>query len=209
MQNARKVAVAGFFAAGAALLLAACATRVAHVEPVPPDRTHVDYALLMPPGQPRYEMDDLALFVMPIELESPTPAFPAGIPGGDVAPVTVCVEAWLDDAGDISRLVPAHGGDACPQQADAQLAPYEQAVVKTMHAWSFSAAAICRFPERLRAQRDRGDCRGKDIALTHVPVRLTYAFTFERRAGRAQVGSARLDGKPAAANGSDARGRPR
>lgn len=181
------------------VLLSACATRVAHVGTVPASITRVDHALLLPPGQPRYEMDELALFVMPMELESPSPAFPAGIPGGDVAPVTVCVEAWLDDAGDISRLVPARGGDDCPRQADTRAASFEQAVVEAMRAWSFSAAAICRFPERLRAQRERGDCRGKDIELTHVPVRLTYAFTFERHAGRAQVVSTRLPGAPAAA----------
>jgi hypothetical protein len=60
-----------------------------------------------------------------------------------------------------------------------------------MRRWTFSAAAICRFPERLRAQRERRDCTGKDVALTHVPVRLTYAFTFERQAGRARVAGGR------------------
>jgi hypothetical protein len=185
------------------VLLAACATRVAHVDHAPAGSTRVDHALLMPPGQPRYEMDDLALFVMPMELESPPPAFPAAIAAGDVAPVTVCVEAWLDEAGDVTRLVPARGGDGCPRQADAQATPFEQAAVQAMHAWSFSAAAICRFPERLRAQRERGDCRGKDVALTHVPVRLTYAFTFERQAGRAQVASTRLGGGGQAATPAD------
>ncbi len=193
MVAGRGKAVARLCAAGTAFLLAACATRVAPVD-APASSTHVEHALLMPPGQPRYEMDDLALFVMPMELESPSPAFPAEIPAGDVAPVTVCVEAWLDGGGDISRLAAAHGVDGCPERADAQAEPYERAVVDAMRAWSFSAAAICRFPEHLRAQRERRDCRGKDIALVHVPVRLTYAFTFERHAGRAQVVSARLEG---------------
>lgn len=185
-------------AACVAVLLTACATRVAHVDSVSADSTRVDHALLLPSGQPRYEMDDLALFVMPMELEAPSPAFPAGIPGGDVAPATVCVEAWLDDAGDVTRLAPARGGDGCPKHGGAQAAPFEQAAVQAMHAWSFSAAAICRFPARLRAQRERGDCRGSDVELTHVPVRLTYAFTFERRAGRAKVASTRIG------NGNDA-----
>jgi hypothetical protein len=181
-------------AAALAVLLTACAAGVAHVDPAPADSTRVDHALLKPAGQPQYQMDDLSLFVMPMELDAPPPAFPAGGAGGDVAPVTVCVEAWLDDAGDVSQLVPARGADGCPERADPAAAPYEQAVVQAMQAWSFSAAAICRFPERLRAQRERGDCRGKDVELTHVPVRLTYAFTFERHAGRAQVVSARLRG---------------
>jgi hypothetical protein len=204
MANARTRTAAAFLAAAVLFLLTACATRVGHVGPAPADDARVDHSLLMPQGQARYELDDLALFVMPMELASPAPAFPAGIPAGDVVPVTVCVETWLDDAGDVTRLLPARGVDGCPPQADAQAAPYEQAVVQAMRAWSFSAAAICRFPERLRAQRERGDCRGEDVALTHVPVRLTYAFTFERRAGRAQVISARLPGGQAAASAAGA-----
>lgn len=193
MARMRARIAARFSGAAIAVLLAACAARVAHVD-APPDRTRVDHALLKPADQPQYHMDGLTLFVMPMELESPPPAFPATIPAGDVAPVTVCVEAWLDDTGDISRLVPARGGAGCPGQTEAGVGPYEQAVVQAMQAWSFSAAAICTFPERLRAQRDRGDCRGRDVVLTHVPVRLTYAFTFERRAGRDQVASTRLGG---------------
>jgi hypothetical protein len=177
-------------AAGVAALLTACATRVAHVD-VPADRRRIDHALLKPTDQPQYQMDDLSLFVMPMELKSPPPAFPAGIAPGDLAPVTVCVEAWLDDVGNVARLAPVHGGAGCPTQADAGVAPYEQAVVEAMHRWMFSAAAICRFPERLRAQRERRDCTGKDVRLTHVPVRLTYAFTFERQAGRTRIAGGR------------------
>jgi hypothetical protein len=48
---------------------------------------------------------------------------------------------------------------------------------------------------------------GKEVKLTHVSVRLTYAFTFERRAGRAQIVSRRLPGAqgPATASGDAAR----
>ena len=197
MDYARTRTVVAYLAASVLFLPTSCATRVAHDGPGPADRARVDHALLMPSGQPRYEMDELALFVMPMELESPAPAFPAGIPAGDVAPVTVCVEAWLDDAGDVTRLQPARGVDACPRQADAQATPYERTVVQATQPWTFPAAPSCQFPERVRAQRERGDCRGRDVVLTHVPVRLTYAFTFERRAGRAQVVSTRLPGRQA------------
>jgi hypothetical protein len=207
MAQGRTKVVARLSAAGALLVLTACATRVARVDPAPADSARVDHTLLLRSGQPRYEMDELTLFVMPMELESPSPVFPPAIAAGDVAPVTVCVEAWLDAAGDITRLLPARGGDGCPQRSDIQAATYEQAVVKAMQAWTFSAAAICHFPERLRAQRARGDCRGKEVELTHVSVRLTYAFTFERRAGRAQIVSRRLPGAqgPATASGDAAR----
>lgn len=178
------------FAAAGMFTLTACAARVAHVQASPPDRMRVDYALVQQANQPQYRMDELTLFVMPSELESPPPAFPAEAAPGDVAPLTVCIEAWLDAAGEITRLAPARGGDGCPGQADVGLAPYEQASVQAMRAWSFSAAAICRFPAHLRAQRERGDCRGSEVVLEHVPVRLTYAFTFERHAGRAQVRAA-------------------
>jgi hypothetical protein len=173
-----------------AILPAACATHVAHVG-AQAGRTRVDHMLLLQPGQPQYRMDDLALFVMPMELDAQPPAFPPGIAAGDVAPVTVCVEAWLDDEGDISRLAPVHGGEGCAEQADAQVAPFEQVAVQAMHGWRFSAAAICRFPERLRAKRERGDCTSPGIELTHVPVRLTYAFTFERHAGRDRIAGGR------------------
>jgi hypothetical protein len=197
----RVLAIAGF-----PILLTACATRVAHVEPASADSTRIDHALVLQPGQPQYHMDDLSLFVMPMELESPPPAFPSGLDEGDLAPVTVCVEAWLDEVGDVTRLVPAREVDGCPRHADAQAAaPYEQAVVQAMQAWTFSAAAICHFPEHLRAQRERGDCRGREIALTHVPVRLTYAFTFERHAGKAQVASSRLVGGRGASSGEPGR----
>ena len=179
---------------GMAVLFTACAARVAPVEPVPVDSVRVDHALLLPPGQPQYQMDERSLFVMPSEIVSPAPAFPPGVAAGDVAPLTVCVEAWLDETGDITRLASLRGSDGCPGQADARATPYDEAVVRAMRAWSFSAAAICHFPEHLRAQRERGDCRGSEIALTHVPVRLTYAFTFERRAGKSRVASAQLDG---------------
>lgn len=175
-----------------AALLVACATRVAHVDPAPADSTRVDHALLLQAGQPQYQMDDLSLFVMPSELEAPSPAFPSGVAPGDLAALAVCVEVWLDDAGEVSRLFPARGGEGCPKQVDAQAGAFEQAVVQAMRGWRFSAAAICRFPEHLRAQRERGDCRGKEIELTHVPVRLTYAFTFQRKAGLAQIAATRL-----------------
>ena len=177
-------------AASGVLLLTACATHVAHVETSLPDRTRVDYALVQQTNQPQYQMDEFTLFVMPSELESPSPEFPADVAPGDVAPVTVCVEAWLDAAGGITRLGPARRAEGCPGQDDAGLAPYELASVQAMRAWSFSAAAICHFPAHLRAQRARGDCRGSEVVLEHVPVRLTYAFTFERHSGRARVRAA-------------------
>jgi hypothetical protein len=184
------MAFRGLAIAALPVLLAACATQVAHVDPALADRTRVDYTLVQQPAQPQYAMDELTLFVMPMELESPSPAFPPDVAPGDVAPVTVCVEAWLDAEGDITRVVPARG-EGCPHGDEASLSAYEQASMQALRAWSFSAAAICRFPEALRAQRERGDCRGSGIELEHVPVRLTYAFTFERHAGRAQVATAK------------------
>lgn len=178
-------------AASGSILLTACATPVAHVETSLPDRTRVDYALVQQANQPQYRMDELTLFVMPSELASPPPAFPADVAPGDVAPVTVCVEVWLDAAGEIVRLGPARGSEGCPGHGDAAPTSYERASIQAMRAWSFSAAAICHFPAHLRAQHERGDCRGSEVALEHVPVRLTYAFTFERQAGRAQVAAAK------------------
>ena len=48
-------------------------------------------------------------------------------------------------------------------------------------------ARICRFPEHLRAQMERGDCTGREVDIDKVPVRLAYAFTFQCTDGRASV----------------------
>lgn len=169
----------------ACCLATACASRIAKV----------DHQLILQPAQARYQLDNLELFVMPMELEAPPPGFPVAYAQGDLAPLVVCAEVWLDTHGDITRVAPLHQEPDCPARTDPRTAAFEQAVVAKLQQWLWGPARICRFPEHLREQYERGDCTGNDVDIVPVPVRLAYAFTFQRSAGRASVGSARLAGR--------------
>ena len=164
-------------AAVVALSLAGCASSVARV----------DHHLLLQRGTVQYEMQPLELFVMPQELEAPLPPFPASVSGEEVGPVVACVELWLSESGDVTHVGPLHGAAGCATEGDLALVPFEEAVMTTLQAWQFSPARICRFPEHLRAQMERGDCTGREVDIDKVPVRLAYAFTFERKAGLGSV----------------------
>lgn len=174
----------GALAAYLSLLLVACATRVAKV----------DHQVILQPGESRYELSDLELFVMPMELEAPPPEFPAAYAQDDLSPLVVCAEVWLDTNGDITRAAPLHQEPDCPVRTDARILAFEQAVVARLRQWMWGPARICRFPERLREQREHDDCTGSEVDVVHVPVRLAYAFTFQRSAGRASVASSRVAG---------------
>ncbi|HET7656442.1 MAG TPA: hypothetical protein VFK18_05585 [Luteimonas sp.] len=149
----------------------------------------VDHRMLLQPGTAQYRMAELDLFVMPMELEAPLPAFPADVVAGDVPAIEACAELWLSSDGEVTRVAALHDLPGCSGGGAA--APFEQAVVQTLGQWSFTPARVCRFREDQRAQREQGDCRG-DVEIERVPVRLAYAFRFERRHGRAEVGSRRL-----------------
>jgi hypothetical protein len=166
------------------LVTAACATRVAKV----------DHQVILQPGESRYELSELELFVMPMELEAPPPEFPAAYAQGDLAPLVVCAEVWLDTHGDITHVASLHQEPDCPARTDARTLAFEQAVVARLRQWTWGPARICRFPERLREQRERDDCTGNEVDVVPVPVRLAYAFTFQRSAGRASVASSRVAG---------------
>lgn len=161
----------------AGFLLAACASRVARV----------DHQVILQPGEVRHELDGLELFVMPMELDARPPGFPAEYGEGDLAPLVVCVEVWLDASGDPTYVAALQQEPDCLPRTDARTLAFEQAVVDALWHWHWAPARICRFPERLRAQMERGDCTGREVDIDEVPVRLAYAFTFERKAGRASV----------------------
>ena len=151
----------------------------------------VDHRMLLQPGTAQYEMDELELFLMPMELDAPLPAFPVRVVADEVPPITACVEVWLSADGDVTRLAPLHDLPGCSAAGDDALAHFEQSVLAALHGWSFTPARVCRFREDQREKRERGDCRG-DVEVERVPVRLAYAFRFERHGGRAAVGSRRL-----------------
>lgn len=164
-------------ALAASALLAACASRVARV----------DHHVILQPGTVQHELEALELFVMPMELDAPTPEFPAEYASGDLAPLVVCAEVWLDEGGDTRRVATLRQEPDCTAGDDARALAFEQAVVGALQHWMWTPARICRFPAHLREQMDRGDCTGREVAIDNVPVRLAYAFTFQRSNGRASV----------------------
>lgn len=161
----------------AGFLLAACASRIAKV----------DHQMILQPGEVRHELESLELFVMPMELDAPRPGFPTGYTEGDLMPLVVCVEVWLDASGDPTHVAALQQEPGCPARRDARLPVFEQAVVDALWNWHWTPARICRFPEHLRAQMERGGCTGREVDIDKVPVRLAYAFTFERKAGLGSV----------------------
>src|SRR3546814_11282537 len=96
---------------------------------------------------------------MPMELEAPPPEFPAAYASGDLAPLVVCAEVWLDADGNIRRIAPLQQEPDCPMRTDARTLAFEHAVVGTLQQWMWAPARICRFPAHLHEQRARGDCQ--------------------------------------------------
>ncbi|HEY9541875.1 MAG TPA: hypothetical protein VIR05_09595 [Luteimonas sp.] len=166
--------------AGMVLAIAAtgCATR----------GTSVDHRMLLPQGGDRVELESRELFVMPIALASPEPVFPETDAAAATIDVEVCAEIWLSADGDVTRVAPFHATPECAQGADPAVRDYAQAVGDALRRWEFTPAMICEFPPELLARRDEGDCRGPEVTVRRVPVRLNYAFTFSSRDGRRRVG---------------------
>src|SRR3546814_4581172 len=121
---------------------------------------------------------------MPIALASPEPVFPETDAAAATIDVEVCAEIWLSADGDVTRFAPFHATPECAQGADPAVRDYAQAVGDALRRWEFTPAMICEFPPELLARRDEGDCRGPEVTVRRVPVRLNYAFTFSSRDGR-------------------------
>lgn len=155
--------------------------------------TRVAHRMLMPASGERHETDAHELFVMPLTLSSPQPAFPehAGVPDRGDLELVVCAEVWLSENGDVTRVAPLADAPGCAGGSDPSSAPYAASVLAALRGWEFTPAMICSFPPEALDRRARGDCTGPDVVIRRVPVRLDYAFTFSSRHGRRQVGMAR------------------
>ena len=72
-----------------------------------------------------------------------------------------------------------------------------KAVLDAVSAWRFKPAMFCTYPDAATRDRDwNGDgCTGAVVEARPVAVTLAYAFTFEVRNGRHQVGAARVGGR--------------
>jgi hypothetical protein len=160
---------------------AGCATRSASV----------DHRMLLPEAGARHELAPMQVFVMPVTLAAPEPAFPVVVDAGEPVEVVVSAEIWLSADGDVTRVAPFDGAPDCAAGAEPRAQAYAQSVADALRRWEFTPAMICEFPPQLVDKRERGDCTGPEVAVRRVPVRLDYAFTFSSRNGRKQVGVAR------------------
>jgi hypothetical protein len=160
---------------------AGCATRSASV----------DHRMLLPEAGARHELAPMQVFVMPVTLAAPEPAFPVVVDAGEPVEVVVCAEIWLSADGDVTRVAPFDGAPDCAAGAEPRAQAYAQSVADALRRWEFTPAMICEFPPQLVEKRERGDCTGPEVAVRRVPVRLDYAFTFSSRNGRKRVGVAR------------------
>lgn len=165
--------------AGAAI--AGCATRSASV----------DHRMLLPQAGARHELAPTQLFVMPVTLAAPEPAFP--VVADEPAPVeiVVCAEVWLSADGEVTRVAPFDGAQDCADGTAPRARAYAQSVADALRRWEFTPAMICEFPPQALDKRERGDCTGPGVVVRRVPVRLDYAFTFSSTEGRHRVGVAR------------------
>lgn len=157
-------------AVGLAVCLPACTTR----------GTAIDKRMVLPPGARTMALDRQQGFLMAVPIDEPLPAL-EGMATGPDGRVEVCVEIVIDDEGRVSAARHTPGVDGCHATPDPA---YVAAALEAVRRWRYFAAAVCEFPA---GQAKTDDCRGEDVVVRAVPIRLTYAFAFERVAGKARV----------------------
>lgn len=160
------------------LLLCGCAARIDSVE----------RRLILPEGASRYEMAPNQAFAYPVPLHNATPAFPAHYAVRELTPTTLCVSFVVDVQGqpaDVAAL--AQEGCSDPMQFD----ELSEAAISAVSGWRFEPAMFCDYPDAATRDRDWNGhgCAGEVTGKRAVPVSLAYAFTFEIRHGKPNVGS--------------------
>jgi hypothetical protein len=177
---------AAFGIAGIAVLLAstACATRTAAV----------DQRLILPEGAARYEMAASQAFVFPAPRDNLPPVFPAGYERHDLPPTTLCASLVVDAEGGVRDVALLEDAGCEGRGAQPQLAA---AVLGAVSSWHFDPAMFCDYPDEAARNRDWNGvgCAGAVVETKPVAVTLAYAFTFEVRDGRAQVGTDPMRGR--------------
>lgn len=166
--------------AGSAALLAstACATRTAAV----------DQRLILPDGAARYEMTANQAFVFPVPRDNMPPVFPDGYDRSDLRPTTLCASLVVDAGGGVRDVALLDDAGCIAGAMQPQLGA---AVLDAVASWHFDPAMFCDYPDEATRNRDWNGvgCAGAVAEARPVAVTLAYAFTFEVRNGRAQVGS--------------------
>lgn len=156
--------------AAAVVGLAGCASR----------GTAIDKRMVLPPGAATMTLETRQGFLMAVPVHEPLPVLADDARGPD-GRTEVCVEIVIDVEGQVSEARHMPGVDACDAQPDAG---YAAAALAAVRQWTFFAAALCEFPGE---QPVTEDCSGEGVTVRAVPIRLMYAFAFERSGGKARV----------------------
>lgn len=149
--------------------LGACASRGATV----------GKRMVLPPGALAMTLEKRQGFLMAVPIHEPLPRLETA--AGPDGRTEVCVEIVIDAEGTVPEARHTPGVDGCHATPDPA---YVTATLDAVRQWRYFAAAVCTFPE---GQAKTGDCSGEDVVVRAVPIRLTYAFAFERMAGRTRV----------------------
>lgn len=140
--------------------------------------------MILPPLATAMTLEDRQAFLMAVPIEAPLPTYPQDDARGD-GTTEVCVGIVVGGEGSVTEATPAYGVDTCAAQPHPA---YVAAAVDAVRRWTFFGAAVCEFPEG--AERTP-DCSGEGVVVRPVAIRLMYAFSFERRGGKARVGARR------------------
>ncbi|KAF1692589.1 hypothetical protein CSC65_13910 [Pseudoxanthomonas daejeonensis] len=161
------------------LSVAACATRTAGVE----------QRLILPEGAARYEMAANQAFVFPAPRDNAPPGFPQGYELRDLPPTTLCAGFVVDTDGGVREIALLEDPGCMGPKMQPQLG---DAVLRAISGWRFEPAVFCDYPDAATRDRDWNGtgCAGAVTEARRVAVTLAYAFTFEVRNGRQQVGAA-------------------
>lgn len=131
----------------------------------------VDASMILPEGAARMKLEEKQVFLMPSEIESPAPAFPAGYSSKDMD-VTVCAEFVVSAEGDVSSIRQLSEGEGCEPSNSMMGRAIFPEVQLALSRWSYFAGAICTF------EVNKSECDGPDAKLMPTPVRLAYRFRF-------------------------------
>lgn len=147
----------------------------------------VDTRMLLPPGAERHTVDDGEVFLMAAPVDETLPVFQPVGHASNIPPVTVCVEFIVNIAGEVESVAPVVDGDGCQAPISALALEFSDAVMSAVRNWSYVSAALCR-----PAHPADVDCQDAASVLQPVPIKLAFAFTYRRSAGKDSLGAGRI-----------------
>lgn len=137
--------------------------------------SEVGMRMVLPPMAEVMEVPEGRTFLMASPVTQPLPEYPSGVHRG--ASAHVCIELVIDENGAVESATPLYGLHDCPAAEDELDARFVDSAVQAASRWQFLAAAICTFPNGVEPE---DDCSGDEVAVTTIPIKLAYVFTFQR-----------------------------